>query len=289
MHGFYKVMNSINEAALFRRIEAYSELVTVVLFLIGSSFRYKELKYIGRSGDKFSALLFTKIGLLSLLIALHLVYTVVMLFNMQQSMSLKDYLALIIEAAYIAILVFAVKLLLAEHLSRLSEVWYCHKLLYAINILAAGSELYLSSDLQVNRYCVQFNWASLALNLALVFLQCLTPKRSRHSRVNEPLLDSQVNESPFSSTTKVDSSSAIISTPTELTEAQIALITSASPVTLHVKFSDMKIRNGERVFSFSTRVNNLPNIMDERGKAIFEAFSGGQSSPALLVQNIKRS
>lgn len=83
----------------------------------------------------------------SLLIMLHVTYTTVMLFHMQRSMSLVEYASLLLEIVYILLLVFAVRLLIKEHKARLSEVWYCHKMLYAINILVACSTLYLSRNL----------------------------------------------------------------------------------------------------------------------------------------------
>ena len=105
-----------------------------------------------------------------------------MLFHMQETMGLGDYAALLLEIAYIMLLVFAVHLLIKEHLSRLSEVWYCHKMLYVINILVAISTLYLSTDLKVSPYCVQFNWLALFLNLSLLVLTCFTKKRSRRRK-----------------------------------------------------------------------------------------------------------
>lgn len=202
-------MDSLNEQALYRRIEAYSELATVVLFLIGASFRNKDLSVIGKSGDNYSSILWAKIAAFVLLIGLHVVYTVVMLFNMQADMNFWDYAALLLEVVYIALLVFAVRLLIKEHLSRLSEVWYCHKLLYAINILVSGTTLYLSTDLQVSEYCVQFNWIALVLNLILVVLTFFTEKRTRRRSLTKrnqvPLLNNEEDTSTDADLAKVDS------------------------------------------------------------------------------------
>lgn len=46
----------------------------------------------------------------------------------------------------------------------------------------------------------------------------------------------------------------------ELNETQIAIVHSSPTLILQVKFSDLKYRDGKNVFSFSTRVSNLPKL-----------------------------
>ena len=54
--------------------------------------------------------------------------------------------SLFVEVLYTWLLIFAVRLLVKEHRARLSEVWYCHKLLYALNLVQSMAMLYFYSN-----------------------------------------------------------------------------------------------------------------------------------------------
>ena len=73
-----------------------------------------------------------------LLIFLHIAQTAVIVLN-YENMTVLQYCSLVVEVVYIMVLCFATRLLVKEHRARLSEVWYCHKLLYGLNIVTTSA------------------------------------------------------------------------------------------------------------------------------------------------------
>lgn len=116
-------------------------MVTACAFLYGALLRYKDLKVLGKTSDNFSALLWSKIFLFLLLIGLHITATAVIVLGYSQITGL-EWCSLVVEVLYILVLCFATRLLVKEHLARLSEVWYCHKLLYGLNIVTTAGIIF---------------------------------------------------------------------------------------------------------------------------------------------------
>lgn len=116
-----------------------------------------------------------------------------------------------------------------------------------------------------------FNLAALSFNMALVVLQCITPKRSRRRKAanRQPLIPKEeidtsdaepTNTVKFSAQNNAGSSNQ----KHELTAAQIDIIKKAAPISIQVKFSDMKFREGKRTFSFSTKLAKIPKLFGEK-------------------------
>ena len=80
----------------------------------------------------------------------------------------------------------------------------------------------------------------------------------------EPLLnyDSYATEDDEDFVKITDAKVSIVKNegPCELTEAQKDVIHNAAQMTLSVKFSGIKMRDGKRVFTFSTKVMNIPKL-----------------------------
>lgn len=166
-------------------------------------------------------------------------------------------------------------------------------------------------------------WAcSLALNLVLISLTYYSPKRSRRRKQRgdneDPLLSSYISyeeerEEPSADLIKINTSSRNYSDFGELslTETQIALIISSPPLSLAVKLSNMKVKDGQRLFSFSTVVSNIPKLVSRTDQipsqeSQFE-FTQDWSTPTgdeeprhstwvtngqpstLVIQNVKRT
>jgi len=109
--------------------------------------------------------------------------------------------------------------------------------------------------------------------MALVILQCMTPKRSRRrknqgkSGIEQPLIDDPQSDTDPLSTVKVGPTVTSACKPEfkhELTAAQIEILKRAAPFTISVKFSDLKFREGKRTFSFSTKIAKLPKLVGEK-------------------------
>ena len=117
-----------------------SELVTSVLYFIGGSKRWKDLNDISKTTDSASWLLWSKAAVLSLLILMHLSYSVAEQINATNIKKLK-WAKAITEVLFIYILTFAIRIMYKENGRRLSSVWYASMLLYVANIIFAGSIL----------------------------------------------------------------------------------------------------------------------------------------------------
>lgn len=145
-------MFNLSESALYEWVESTSELLTAMAFLYGAIVRYSDLKVIGKTSDYFSPLLTTKLFVFVLLILLHVSHTAINVANISHVTYL-NYASLAIEVVYILVLIFAARLLVKEHRARLSEVWYCHKLLYALNVLSTGAIMvYFYYDMVSKKY-----------------------------------------------------------------------------------------------------------------------------------------
>lgn len=134
-------MFNLSESALYEWVEAGSELLISIVFLIGACVRYKDLKELGKTSDPFSPLLTTKLSVFYMLILLHVGHTAINVIN-SNHVTYLNYASLFTEVVYILVLIFAARLLVKEHRARLSEVWYCHKILYALNVLFTGAIMY---------------------------------------------------------------------------------------------------------------------------------------------------
>jgi len=134
-------MFNLSESALYEWVEAGSELLISIVFLIGACVRYKDLKELGKTSDAFSPLLTTKLSVFYMLILLHVGHTAINVIN-SNHVTYLNYASLFTEVVYILVLIFATRLLVKEHRARLSEVWYCHKILYALNVLFTGAIMY---------------------------------------------------------------------------------------------------------------------------------------------------
>jgi len=134
-------MFNLSESALYEWVEAGSELLISIVFLIGACVRYKDLKEYGKTSDPFSPLLTNKLSAFYMLILLHVGHTAINVIN-SNHVTYLNYASLFTEVVYILVLIFATRLLVEEHRVRLSEVWYCHKILYALNVLFTSAILY---------------------------------------------------------------------------------------------------------------------------------------------------
>lgn len=110
-----------------------------------------------------------------------------------------------------------------------------------------------------------FDTSVFGLNLLLVVLQFLSPKRNKADLL-EPLIDSgnQENESPeFIKVMSYKSNNKTKTQELELSESQKDILDNAPPFTLSIKFSDMKVKNSLRNYSFSTKISGLVKLVKD--------------------------
>lgn len=117
-----------------------SELLTSIVYFIGGSKRWKDLQDISKTTDSASWLLWSKAAVISLLILMHLSYSVNEQINATNFKKLK-WAEGITELLFIYILTFAIRIMYKENGRRLSSVWYASMLLYVANIIFSGGIL----------------------------------------------------------------------------------------------------------------------------------------------------
>ena len=102
--------------------ELKSEVLTIIIFLVGAAFRYKYLKGSGKENPTWTSFFKVKLVLLALMILLHIVYLGLKITNGIECEAGLAYSAAIgVEAFYILGLILAVLLLMREYRAKLTK------------------------------------------------------------------------------------------------------------------------------------------------------------------------